>query len=1214
MEQNYIYIGSVTSPTFYFANEQLMNVNANMSLDAIGNELAIDTLQFEVNHDDADRQLREMKYGTPIWYYNGSKIVGKFYFKNIERIGKTVYKVDAVSMIGLLEYEKHYGGMFTSKNVKEAVEETLLTDGVTPAGAGDYFYEYAQSLRSTTSIKLRDNEAGFGDSAESSGRTTSVYIKFQITEWLTDTSGFVWGGSWRLTSSGEYLHMQVIAVPSGPYIAIRCGDNTQYNIYPQLNDVIEIAMHPGHGRLYAYVNGQQALAQSFTAQTATNEIFPLYNTAGRYYVDGSSSDWPTTHIYRLYRLCIFRESSLSDAGIRPSGNATVYLDLTTEKSTTDTYFVDKVTGARYLAADYTAGGEKTRAVTKFYEYAQCTTRSGSNMALKTDWLGDSVESSGTNTSVYIKVKANDLINAPGIWYNSFVWAIDAQNDNFITYNFGINIYNNSNANPTSELEAQLYMTLRSYNGGGIDEGGRVNVQINVGDVLEFALHPKYGKIVWRVNGGEINSYQSQYYAIGLRDIILPMYSLQGVTSMWNSGTHQPYPYSMQSYARDHNLYRLCLFTPTSSDSAGLAPTGNIYLDLEAAMDSNNTTLLHDKVSDTYYTPNGYTAGGAETGDTISIYERAVDSLIWQDGVDALTFSGWIPAGTKRETLHQILFALNLNLYKSENGDMIIGRLPSGVSKTISNDEIYDSGSTEDVKKPKQIELTENAYTTPSQASETKTVFDNSAITTPEGKYIAEFSGAPIYGTPVGSGLTIYEYNANAALVSGKGTISAKTYTRSTRVITEQVSSRPDGDTVSVSDATLVTFLNSENVMEKLLAYYANNAYRIKNAIVGNGELVGRKYTLKTPFDETEDAYLVSANVVGSSIAKLNCEFLTGYTPVSSGGTYNNVIVISQNQSWTAPAGTEKIHVVLIGGGSGGESGYAGEDGSTSNEGENTSPAKGGNYGANGANGKIYSFDVTNPSGTYTIYCGSGGNGGAYSESHEQNNPGTSGEPTTFSGNGVNETSASGSVSADGYTDPMTGNVYAAPMPTWNEESGKGGDSGWHEVSDPEGNGRYLHAVYHKAQGTYNFMTGYRNDPGDINGGNVPGIVVNRNYPVDYETDVTTPGRSKFGDGGGAGYGEDDDANGGNGGAWEDREDLGMYGGYGGDSVYVPPSPLQYNPYNYGSGGMGGVGGGGGGSGGYVVWGGSGIDQGHGGEGGHGGMGGHGAQGCVIIYY
>lgn len=944
MEQHYIYIGSMTSPSFFFTTNELVSVNTDTALDLIGSELSIDTLTFQVYYDDTDGTLEGLSYATPMWYYRGSSFVGKFYFKTVERYGTKHFKIDAVSLIGLLEYEPHYGGMYQGMNAKDAIKEAILSNGL-----GLYrFSKYGMprtSTAGTTSVALGANYKGTGITDSSTQSSFEVFFMangnaeygVEKVVWLSSINGYgSMGGKYVLgvtvtkTSSSQSSTDITVKV----YCQYNGNGSPQATFSAKYTDFIDVKIFPASGYLNYSVGGGTTHQVSFTAISNNYEV-PLYSSLGVSVLNDVITPQTTTFDFSLLYLYI--------AG---SSGTPLYLDTIALKDTfsNDVYLRNAQTYYTAIATGYSVGGNK-------------------------------------------------------IAYNAY-------------------------------------------------------------------------------------------------------------------------------------------------DSAYKSSSSNIQTDIPELND-------------------------------------AVENIEWADGIENMTVSGWVDVGTKREVLHQILFALNLNLYKSESGNLIINQLPSEVQDTFTADEIYDKGSVEAVKAPQSVELTEHAYTA---SGETETVFDNTDATVAAGAYVVTYDNAPIYGAPTPTGLTVLSYNANAAVVSGKGSLTAQTYLHSQRTLRSIVSDRPDGSTVSVSDATLVTFLNADNVMGKLLAYYGGSAKKVKNALIASG-LCGKKYTFAHPFGGDATGYLAEANSVGSSTTKMNCTFITGFTPVSIGNEYENYVILTGSGTFAVPAGVTKMHVVLIGGGTGGDSGYAGEDGGANTNFVSASVADGGNYGDNGDGGKVYEVDINSPSASYAYACGTGGQGGAVCHDHNNNNAGSAGTASTFG----SYSSASGTSSP--YTNIMNGDVFAAQMPKWNANSGKGGDGGYKTINDSS---NPTQVTQYHGENAYNFLTGETKTAGrDVLGAKVGSVYV-----------------WLGGSGGGAAL----NANGKDGGDYvyiSGQQVINAIGGDGANATYTPPKATTYNAKYYGYGGMGGAGGGGGGCAGYD---GQESQSFAGGSGGYGGKGGDGGDGCVIVFY
>lgn len=946
-DQYYIYVSSVESPTFQFGTSELISFNANTNTDPIGGELCIDTLEFEVYYNDTNSTLQNLAYATPVYAYRNGDFVGKFYFKTIERYGVKHFKISCVSIIGLLEYETHYGGIYNATNAKSAIYEAILGNGLRKSS-----YERYSSVRTVSGATIPPfflaNDA-VGANADVSGSKNGIGIRFAV---------------------------------------------------------------------YGAVQGWYK---------------PLW----------------------------------------------------------------------FLQAFRTI---------------------------------DSVEKS---------------------------------------YNIGVTVAKSTSDPDDDRINVNLYCSLVN----GSSYSNLTQIKARYGEELEVIIRPWQGWL--RVTGSSINpNYEFEFTPI-TTNILVPIYFACSDVRDFGDGASKSYTVS----GLDFELFEFHVYGNSSSTALTQYASLSFYQDT-ATQDIYFTNDING-YSDVETTHDKFYISGYPMPDYLTNNEELINAaknIIWGNGIDSLTVSGWIPVGTKREVLHQILFALNLNLLKSETGDLIINKLPSEIQKTITQDETYDRGSVEKVTAPHYLELTEHTYTAPVSgtiSAQDAVVFDNALTVGISGEYIAVFNNAPIYGTPTASSeLTIVAYNENAAVLRGKGIIMAQSYTHSQRVIQEVVSDRPDGGTVSVTSATAVTFLNSEAVMNKLLAYYASGAYKTKSDITVGGCMCGRNYTFAAPFGGSSSGYLIGARTVGSAKTKTECTFVSNYTPVDIGGTYKNYRVLTGSGTFTVPTGATKLYVVLIGGGTGGSSGYAGQNGNANTGFYSAIVARGGMYGSNGLYGKVYEVEINSPSATYSYSCGTGGAGGAVCTSNTTNNAGSAGTASTFG----SYSSANGA--AKPYTNIMNGDTYCGTMPLWSASSGRGGNGGYRTSTNPS-NPTEATVTMYEAEDAYNFLT----DTTYYGGDSYDGALLNNQYVW-------------FGGcGGGGALGQ----RGGNGGSTETN----AKGGNGGNATYIPPKATTYNSKYYGYGGMGGCGGGGGGCGGYN---GQSITAFSGGTGGYGGKGGDGGDGCIIVYY
>lgn len=615
-----------------------------------------------------------------------------------------------------------------------------------------------------------------------------------------------------------------------------------------------------------------------------------------------------------------------------------------------------------------------------------------------------------------------------------------------------------------------------------------------------------------------------------------------------------------------------------------------------------------------------------------------ESIVLSDGLDAVKVSGWIPNCTKREALHHVLFAQGLNIFKAENDAFLISRVSASSVGGIDPKNVYDSGSVDLTDRVKVIEVTEHSFI-PNQNVEDVVLYDNTEAAV-DMEATVSFDAAPIMvDTITATGtIKIKQKNENCAVVSGVGTLTGKPYSHTSHTITRTNNSVIDGETITVSDATLVNSLNSNAVADRLFAYYTQRK-QMQLPIVLHGERCGLKYGCVSPYGDDVDAYIAAMTINASAIAKADCRMISGYVPPKGSGEFSNCVLLTGSGTFTVPeevlnADNPRIRFVLIGGGSGGYGGENGEDGPKGIVHQKSSLAKPGSAGKNGAPGKILvvQFDATDIKMSYQFDCGSGGSAGwASSDAELQPEDGT---PTRLLGLTEGEvaviyTSASGSVSDAGYIDILSGIVYGGAAPDFSGLSG-GRGGGFSDEWDQTGLMPLPLADYYDPHGGEYVVN---KEISLISGGKIGSIqyadgsmVGGAAHGNRWETIVS-----------GWGYMYADYYDGAAGGgpitpAQKNTELIEGHptviddyareirlgrGGNGADGADAP-SPLDISHSAYGQGGIGGMGGAGGGAGGvlnpyvdfsdYYVYGGS------GGYGGKGGKGSDGAPGCILVYY
>lgn len=618
-------------------------------------------------------------------------------------------------------------------------------------------------------------------------------------------------------------------------------------------------------------------------------------------------------------------------------------------------------------------------------------------------------------------------------------------------------------------------------------------------------------------------------------------------------------------------------------------------------------------------------GGIYTGQTVAeaVKEICGNVPVVVKSVFANTkLYGWLPycqpkadrrGKSARDNLVQVLFAIGAYLTTDLNGVLHIDALWDGVSSTIGSNRMYASGGKVSYSDPiSAVTVTEHQYIA---GTDEKELFSG---TSQQGDIIT-FS-EPMHSLTA-TGFTILESGANYAKISsGSGSLKGKPYIHNTRLVTQTVTENAAENVKSVTDATLVSLVNSSAVAKRLADYYKCRE-TITNGIVSGQEKPGHVVSVYHPYDKKMvSACIVSLDTTMSGTLKSEMAALVGFLPPQpeSSEYFDERVILTGSGVWTVPEGVTSYTRVLIGGGQGGASGLKGgdppaqvvtsESSSVTDSSDRyvgmlwTEGGAGGEAGLGGMGGKILIETVQNAvPGTEVPYsCGVGGVGGIYSADGSVN--GSEGAATTMGGSSSN----SGSHSENGYTDPTTGESFAIK-----------GDTG---IAGSKGHGKVKEGTGYVDQPspaiTYNGVTYTQGADGGESGASNGGYKNEPYHSMGWSYDQALGGGPAAGSNGSAG---------GNGSGYiysnGARVTTGP-GGKGGDAV-APPKETA----GYGKGGKGGNGGGGGGSAGrgssWQRWPNKGytvsqanLSASSGGSngGGKGSDGGQGCDGCIIIYY
>ena len=398
-----------------------------------------------------------------------------------------------------------------------------------------------------------------------------------------------------------------------------------------------------------------------------------------------------------------------------------------------------------------------------------------------------------------------------------------------------------------------------------------------------------------------------------------------------------------------------------------------------------------------------------------------------------------PAGSAKDNLLKVLFAINATVRDDAQGTLRIENLSTAVSSTLDADRIYRDNAIVRHEPPvTSVTVLEHQYIS---GGEQTTLFEGA---TTAGQVI-------VFREPMSNlaatGFSILESGANYAIVSaGTGTLTGRKYIHTTREITRSVTAAPIPNPARIEDATLVGITNSGDVANRLAAYYAHRTYIECDATI-EFEDAGDVVSILDPYDKVQrDACIEKISpLIASQTMKGRISALVGFTPWQVMQFEDEQIIVSSDSTVTLPEGVTDVSAVLIGGGNGGNGGFAGAQGNNgasatassgnSRSGNGGRGGKGGNGGSGGAGGKVFRIDLTSIPNNRQLEChiGAGGSGGA-----AEGGAGTEGSPSTMKAGDTLFSSDSGAASAVGYQDPVSLNFYAKSGDP-GLAGGKGGD-------------------------------------------------------------------------------------------------------------------------------------------------------------------------------
>ena len=437
-------------------------------------------------------------------------------------------------------------------------------------------------------------------------------------------------------------------------------------------------------------------------------------------------------------------------------------------------------------------------------------------------------------------------------------------------------------------------------------------------------------------------------------------------------------------------------------------------------------------------------GGIYTGQTVAevVAEICGDIPVLIETVyRGIKLYGWLPIASARDSLVQVLFAVGAWLHTDENGTLRVQKLWNGTASIIGPGSVHAANIQVKYLDPvSAVAVTEHQYIA---GTEDVTLFEGTAQ---QGDVI-EFD-EPAH-TLTAEGFTVLESGANYAVLSaGTGKLTGKSYVHNRRVVTRTVTKGAAENVEEIADATLVSLVNSSAVAQRMAAYYACRE-QLTVDVNPAAEHAGHVVSLWNEWDKQQTlACIASRETKISGLLKSRTSALVGFLPPQpeSSEYFDERVLLTGSGTWTVPDGVTTYTKVLIGGGQGGKHGGKGEDGKQRTASWTArvlgtltynwsgylpgAISKGGVGGEGGVGGKVLVETVNDatPGESIAYSCGTAG-AGATTDGAE----GENGTATTMGGS----SSDSGSSSDIGYTDPVTGEVFAAKGDT----GIAGGDSG-----------------------------------------------------------------------------------------------------------------------------------------------------------------------------
>lgn len=293
-------------------------------------------------------------------------------------------------------------------------------------------------------------------------------------------------------------------------------------------------------------------------------------------------------------------------------------------------------------------------------------------------------------------------------------------------------------------------------------------------------------------------------------------------------------------------------------------------------------------------------GGIYTGQTVAevVAEICGDIPVLIETVYRnIKLYGWLPIASARDNLRQVLFAIGAWLHTDENGTLRVQKLWDGTASVIDFNSV-DSRNihVKHLDPVSAVAVTEHQYIA---GTEDVTLFEGTAQ---QGDVI-EFD-EPAH-TLTAEGFTVLESGANYAVLSaGTGKLTGKSYIHNRRVVTRTVTEGVAENVEPITDATLVSLVNSSAVAQRMAAYYACRE-QLTVDVNPAGEHAGHVVSLWNEWDKQQTlACIASRETKISGLLKSRTSALVGFLPPQpeSSEYFDERVILTGSGEWTVPEG------------------------------------------------------------------------------------------------------------------------------------------------------------------------------------------------------------------------------------------------------------------------------------------------------------------------